>query len=342
MNRFTSDELAIAKSVDLVDVASHLGFTPKKIGRFYTLKEMDSIRIYDRSHWFRWSMKDVKGHNGGSQIDFLKEFAGLDVKGAVFWLLDFAGYQRSEPMERNGRSSKSQSEANRQDDRNLHGGLQHQVSKVVDCPKREFSLPDANENNDRAIAYLNQKRKISMSTIQYFLDRGLIYENCKYHNVVFKGTDADGIVRFASMRGTYDQEGKKTLKIDVTGSDKNYGFNLAAPDSNVLFVFEGAIDLISYLDMFQKFDANMLALGMVSDPPLERFLKDHPDISFIFLCLDNDEAGRTATERLTKKYNGLGYQVSDYSAPEKYKDINEWLVASKTKIPCRENCITKR
>ena len=51
MNRFTADELAIAKSVDLVDVASHLGFTPKKIGRFYTLKEMDSIRIYNRSHW---------------------------------------------------------------------------------------------------------------------------------------------------------------------------------------------------------------------------------------------------------------------------------------------------
>ena len=92
MSSFTSDELAIAKSVDLVDIASYLGFTPKKIGRFYTLKEMDSIRIYDRKHWFRWSMKDVKGHNGGSQIDFLREFAGMDVKEAVFWLLDFSGY----------------------------------------------------------------------------------------------------------------------------------------------------------------------------------------------------------------------------------------------------------
>ena len=41
MEKFTEDELAIAKSVDLVAVASSLGFTPKKIGNYYTLKEME-------------------------------------------------------------------------------------------------------------------------------------------------------------------------------------------------------------------------------------------------------------------------------------------------------------
>ena len=33
MDRFTEEELAIAKSVDLVDVAAALGYTPKRIGR---------------------------------------------------------------------------------------------------------------------------------------------------------------------------------------------------------------------------------------------------------------------------------------------------------------------
>ena len=79
MNYFTEEELLIAKTADLVDVAASLGYTPKRIGKYYTLKEMDSIRIYNRSHWFRWSRQYDKGHNGGSQIDFLKEFAGLDV-----------------------------------------------------------------------------------------------------------------------------------------------------------------------------------------------------------------------------------------------------------------------
>lgn len=71
--RFTDEELAIAKSVDLCAVAESLGYTVKRIGKYHTLKEMDSIRIYNRSHWYRWSRQFDKGNNGGSQIDFLRE-----------------------------------------------------------------------------------------------------------------------------------------------------------------------------------------------------------------------------------------------------------------------------
>ena len=95
-DRFTEAELAIAKSVDLTAVASYLGYTVKKVGHYHTLKEMDSIRIYDKSHWFRWSRQYDKGENGGSQIDFLRVFCGMEVKEAVWWLLDFAGYRRIE------------------------------------------------------------------------------------------------------------------------------------------------------------------------------------------------------------------------------------------------------
>ena len=94
--RFTDEELAIAKSVDLCAVAESLGYTVKRIGKYHTLKEMDSIRIYNRSHWYRWSRQFDKGNNGGSQIDFLRVFCGMSVKEAVFWLLDFAGYRRIE------------------------------------------------------------------------------------------------------------------------------------------------------------------------------------------------------------------------------------------------------
>ena len=99
-DRFSAEELEIAKSVDLTMVAAALGFTPKRVGRYYTLKEMDSIRIYDKSHWFRWSRQYDKGENGGSQIDFLRVFAGMDVKTAAFWLLDFAGHSRMPDVDR--------------------------------------------------------------------------------------------------------------------------------------------------------------------------------------------------------------------------------------------------
>lgn len=103
-NRFTAEELDIAKSVDLCSVASFFGYTVKKIGKYYTLKEMDSIRIYNRTNWYRWSRQSEKGSNGGSQIDFLRVFAGMDVKEAVFWLLDFAGYKKADVSERHNSS----------------------------------------------------------------------------------------------------------------------------------------------------------------------------------------------------------------------------------------------
>ena len=50
---FSEEEITMVKQADLVAVAAAMGYTPKRIGRYYTLKEMDSIRIYNRSHWYR-------------------------------------------------------------------------------------------------------------------------------------------------------------------------------------------------------------------------------------------------------------------------------------------------
>lgn len=43
MGMFTKSELEMAKSVDLKAVASSMGFTVKRIGSLYTIKEMDDI-----------------------------------------------------------------------------------------------------------------------------------------------------------------------------------------------------------------------------------------------------------------------------------------------------------
>ena len=47
MDRFTEEELAIAKSVDLVDVAAALGYTPKRIGRYHGILIPRSLRWKD-------------------------------------------------------------------------------------------------------------------------------------------------------------------------------------------------------------------------------------------------------------------------------------------------------
>lgn len=305
---YTEEELIIAKSVDLCQVAASLGYTVERVGRYHTLKEMDSIRIYNRTHWFRWSRKYDTGENWGSQIDFLKVFAGMEVKEAVLWLLDFVGYRGLD---------KEQT-------------LKHQVVIKKDEPKKEFILPEAAPNNNYLYRYLHQIRCISKDVIDYFVKTGLIYESKPYHNIVFKGNDKDGITRFASMRGVFDKDGK-SFKCDVAGNDKNYGFHVVNEECTTIVVFEAAIDLMSYMDIYHDFETNKLALGMLSDAPLVTFLKEHPQIRTIRFCLDNDEAGREAAKQLCHKYETMGYQVLESPPPVSYKDYNEWLVEVKTK-----------
>ena len=315
-SRFTEEEVAIAKSVDLTAVASSLGFTVKRVGRYHTLKEMDSIRIYNRSHWFRWSRQYEKGNNGGSQIDFLRVFAGMEVKEAVFWLLDFVGYRRVQ-----------------EEDKKLE--LKYQVSVEPEKTK-DFVLPLPSKDNSYLYSYLREDRGLSDSVINYFIEKDLIYESRHYHNVVFKGNDKEGMTRFASMRGLFDKEGK-SFKCDVAGNDKNYGFNVTNVESTELIVFEAAIDLMSYMDIFSDFESNKLALGMLADAPLITLLTENPQISFIRFCLDNDEPGRKASQELCEKYYGLGYEVEDSPPPTGFKDFNEWLVTKKRDFEIPKN-----
>ena len=305
--RFTAEELCIAKQADLCAVAERMGYTVKRIGHYHTLKEMDSIRIYERSHWCRFSRRYDKGENGGSQIDFLRVFAGMDVKEAVFWLLDFVGYHREKSV------------------RKIQNTVSHQKKEEQ---KKPFVLPEFAGSNAYLYRYLEHERGIARPVIDFFVGNGLLYEAKNYHNIVFVGTDRDGVPKFASMRGVFDKDGKG-FKCDVAGNDKRYGFHLHYGTSKKVVVFEAAIDLMSYITMFPKDRASMLALGMLADAPLETFLAEHPEVEEIQFCLDNDGPGRKAAASLQEKYTEKGYQTDVFLPPEPYKDFNQWNVEMK-------------
>ena len=78
----TKQDIDRAKTTNLCEVAASLGYTPIRIGSYHTLKEMDSVRIYNKSTWYRWS-----DGTGGSQIDFLIKFAGMDFLDSVRYLV---------------------------------------------------------------------------------------------------------------------------------------------------------------------------------------------------------------------------------------------------------------
>jgi hypothetical protein len=129
------------------------------------------------------------------------------------------------------------------------------------------------------------------------MDAGVLYEG-RYHGeavCVFVGKDDNGKARFGCMRGI-----NSGLKRDCAGSDKRFGFRLMPdnPGSGALVVFESSIDAISHLSLFPGVDAHRLSLGGTSDVALLPFLESHPQIGSVALCLDADEAGQKAAEKM--------------------------------------------
>ena len=290
--RFTDTEMQIVRETDLLELLTHLGYQVKRIGRYHTTAEMDSLRIKDRRTWFRYSQ-----NTGGDAITLVQQFCGKTFPEAVEYLLAFNGRARDSPAQ--------------------------VVSSIKqDTPPKPFALPPRNTDDRRVFAYL-RKRGIAAQVIRQFMNSGLLYEDAEHHNCVFVGKNSAGQAKYAGLRGTYDRDGKG-FRGDVTGSDKNVGFAIPHdPTSDQVRVFEAPIDLMSYLTLHRE-PINAIALCGLYDGALETYLKDHPSIKRITLCLDADAPGRAAAQQLKDKYSASGYAVT-VEEPRSGKDWNEYL-----------------
>lgn len=274
------------------------------MGNYYTTKEMDSLRIKNRRTWHRYS----EG-TGGDAIDFLQRFEGKSFPEAVEFLLAWNRRSRDSP------------------------DLPPPVY-LKERPAPEpvpFVLPPANEDQRRVTAYL-KKRGIAPPVIRGFVEAGLLYEEAGHHNCVFVGKNRENTPVFAAQRGTYDKDGQ-SFRGDVPGSDKETGFRLPADSgTDRVHVFEAPIDLMSFCTLHRDVTRNAVALCGVYEGPLDTYLRENPQIKYIFLCLDADSPGRDAAERMRDKYTQQGYVVS-YKPPPRGKDWNDYL---QHRQKCRE------
>ena len=278
--QYTEEQIARANQTDLVSFLNEQGEQLVKSGREYRWKKHDSVTI-SGNRWYRHSQS-----KGGYPVDFVMEFYYATFPEAVKILIGEEGEGRQ---------------------------------KSCPAPSKDFRLPEKNEDNEKIMKYLTEKREIEKTLVEDWIDRGDIYEEKKHHNVIFVGRDADGIPRYAHCRGS----GEITYRGDVAGSDKSYGFSYRGTD-NQLFVFEAAIDLLSFIQLFPKDwkKRSYLSLGGVSSVALMTFLSERPQITSVFLCLDNDQAGNEACEKLAGEISE-GYSVIRLKPSR--KDWNEIL-----------------
>lgn len=143
-----------------------------------------------------------------------------------------------------------------------------------------------------------------------------------YHDLILVGTDWRGQPRQAHSKGITPGS---TFRYDIEGSDKNYGFHHIGT-SDKLYVFEAAVDLISYLTLhpadWQRH--SYLALGGAAECAMLQTLQDYPRLRQIALCLDHDPGGQLGAVRLTNILFAKGYNCT-WKFPREAKDWNEEL-----------------
>jgi len=264
----------------------------------YCTRTHDSLKI-SNGKWC-WNSRGIGGRTA---LDYLIKVRGMDFVGAVEAL---CGYRAPSPQER-----------------------------PKPKPPKPFQLPEASRFPAAMLSYL-QKRGIHPELLQACIQAGTLYESQKYQNCVFVGRDPTGRARFACLRGTRDN-----FRIDAEGSDKRYNFSLLAADPKCsrLAVAESPIDALSLATLVKLSggewrDSHYLSLGGTAPRAMIQFLHDHPHVTQVSLCLDNDKAGIMGMERLENAIQDnpeLSQRVKlIYRNPppaEHGKDYNEFLCA---------------
>ena len=295
---FTDEQKQLANSVDLAEYLRVRGEKLERVGIEHKLIYYDSSGKHDSitirgSKWF-----DHKNQTGGGAIKFMQEFYGMDFQTAVQELL--------------GRSIPPLSNSPPKSDK--------QEQKT-----REFKLPEPNSDMHRVYAYLIKQRYIAPDIITHFAKQHTLYEDKEHHNAVFVGVDENGVPRQASKRSTNSYG--NSFRITCQGSDTRYSFAHFG-ESKRLYVFEAPIDMMSFLTLYPKDwqKHSCIAMNGVYENAVLAALKNHSNLSEVILCVDNDEGGIEAVDRLRDILNENGYSNVKRLAPP-YKDWNEVLKA---------------
>lgn len=261
----------------------------------YSTRTHDSLKI-SNGMWMWWS----KGVGGRNAIEYLTKVKGFTLYEAVDRIL---GKGFNVPNIRN---------------------------TALNTEPKVFELPERADNNDKVIAYLS-RRGISKTVINYCIENGMLYQSKGTNNVVFVGFDKNNKARYAALRGT---TGRRFVG-DVSGSDKAFSFRFDNSGLDILHVFEGTVDLLSYATFLEQqgFDfrsQNLVSLSGVSNGDMSKvpvslksFLETHKGIKTISLHLDRDNAGRKAARSLTNLLS-TEFEVKSVFVPVG-KDVNDYL-----------------
>lgn len=335
------------KKLSLLDVAASLGIQLKKAGSYdYIWDSHSSFTINSRENYFIWFSRSV----GGDVFDMVRvvqeELTGQKVsfKEAKHFLEEgsFEIFDVSKVPEK--------------EDFNYYlGRYETRFDEGRDYLKEIRGL------SDETIDFFGQKGVLAQATKK----TGNYYEPV----IVFKSLDAQNEVVGASLQGireNHDLYERGRLKQIMKASDGMTGMHVDIDQPKRLVFAESPIDLMSYYELHkeQLQDVRLVAMDGLKESTVSRhvaellyelgemkaqvkpenyssflahtaemtdFFKDGKHQNIITLAVDNDEAGHTFVDRLTKKGIAFSQALPPVAADQEKMDWNDFLKQSKEK-----------
>ena len=199
-------------------------------------------------------------------------------------------------------------------------------SQKADMAMKRSSIPMASASGVRRLIeisdtlaphllkYLEEDRCINLEKAMPFL-RCISYEVRGLHYQA---------IGFANQSGGYELRDNGSFKGTIAPKDITSVFTDKITDRmKSVCVFEGFMDFLSFLSMKEEIISHCLVMNSVSNVARSiRYLNDR-QVSSIRTFLDNDEAGRRATEDFME----AGFKVDDMSVHYRnFKDLNEYHI----------------
>lgn len=294
--RVTPEQIERANLVNLPDFLRSQGFSLKQVGREYILQEHDSLHIKNNKagevgKWFRFSE-----NKGGSNIQFVQEFMGLDFISAV----ELLSNEKAIPFH------------------------SHSISKAEPPKNREITLHESTDLS-RTMHYLHNGRGLSIASLEKLTAEGRLSQEEKTGNAVFKIFDENGLLVGAEKVGTSNVRFKSFDK----GAADGYGFEIVSGKPANTYFFESAIDAISFADLYpEQRDYRLVSMAGVKPSVVTETMKRYAiSPENIYLCTDNDKAGNEFAEKLIARYPAMKRVT-----PNGAKDWNDILQGRMNKM----------
>ena len=273
--RVSPEQIERANLVNLPDFLRSQGFSLKQVGREYILQEHDSLHIKNNEagevgKWFRFSE-----NRGGSNIQFVQEFMGLDFVSAV----ELLSNEKAIPFH------------------------SHSISKAEPPKNREITLHESTDLS-RTMHYLHHVRGLSIASLEKLTDEGRLSQEEKTGNAVFKIFDENGLLVCAEKVGTSVSVRFKSFD---KGAANGYGFEMVIGEPKSTYFFESAIDAISFADLHsEQSDYRLVSMAGVKPSVVTETMKRYAiSPENIYLCTDNDKAGNEFAEKLIARYPAM-------------------------------------